>query len=397
MNLSTRTRWPAVQAALGPAGSGRRAAWGLAAGVVGTALLQFGGAAAPWALWGLLLAAGTAAWVGARQEAIPAPDPAGRAAVLPAEATAALLKRLDDAARTWCTHLDTAQTQMRDAINELLSGFDGILTQLDSLIGTGQGGEGAAAGDDPRAAMLARCEDQLRQLLRNFDGFVQSRETMLGSVRTLTQASTHLGTMAEDVSKLARQTNLLSINAAIEAARAGPSGRGFAVVAAEVRRLSSESGETGLRIGSQVSDFSNRIQQALAQAQQTTEADTRTMQASEQTINQVVQQVDGAVAQLHERAAEQSAHGELVKEQVQQMLIGFQFQDRVHQIMDQLRESMTAAVGSLDSDLRQGRIPSAEAWQALLGAGYTTAEQRAVARGQAAPAKPQAAVETTFF
>ena len=136
---------------------------------------------------------------------------------------------------------------------------------------------------------------------------------------------------------------------------------------------------------------------ALQQAQQTTEADTRAMHASEDTINQVVQQVDGAVSQLHDRAAEQTAQGELVKDQVQQLLIAFQFQDRVHQIMDQLRASMTAAVESLSGDLRQGRIPDAQAWQALLGQGYTTAEQRAVSRGQPVPAKPQAAVETTFF
>ena len=403
MNLSTRTGWTGLQAALGTAGSGRRAAWGLAAALAGSAALYWGGMVVSWTIWGLAGAAATAAFLHARRQGAQlagsstAGGRPGRAAPLPAELTAELLQRLDDASRTWCTHLDTAQAQMRDAINDLLRGFDDILTQLDALIGTAQNPSGADSGDERRAATLARCEEQLRQLLRNFDGFVRSRESMLGSVRTLTQASGNLGTMAEDVSKLARQTNLLSINAAIEAARAGPSGRGFAVVAAEVRRLSAESGETGRRIGSQVSDFSTAIQQALQQAQQTTEADTRAMHASEDTINQVVQQVDGAVSQLHDRAAEQTAQGELVKDQVQQLLIAFQFQDRVHQIMDQLRASMTAAVESLNGDLRQGRIPDAQAWQALLGQGYTTAEQRAVSRGQPAPAKPQTAVETTFF
>jgi len=404
MNLSTRTGRHRLHAALGHAGSGRRALVGLAVALAGTAALLWGGMVASWVLWGLAGAAALVAWLGARQTAArlrEAADAEGadvdQAASLPAEMTAALLKRLDDAARTWCTHLDTAQTQMRDAITDLLRGFDDILTQLDSLIGAGGGGTSGDGHGDTRAAMLAQCDQQLRQLLSNFEGFVQSREAMLGSVRTLTQASGNLRSMAEDVSKLARQTNLLSINAAIEAARAGPSGRGFAVVAAEVRRLSAESGDTGRRIGTQVNDFSESIQQAMTQAQQTTETDKRTMHASEDTINQVVQQVDGAVAQLHERAAEQTAQGELVKEHVQQLLIAFQFQDRVHQIMDQLRASMTAAVDSLSSDLRQGRIPDTEAWQALLGAGYTTAEQRAVARGQAVSTAPQASTETVFF
>jgi methyl-accepting chemotaxis protein len=404
MNPPTSSAWQALEQRLGSAGSGRRAAGGLAAALAGSAALHWGGPRMSWALWSGAVVVGAAFWLRARlqtAERATMGDTEGtsqdRATSLPAEVTTALLKRLDDASRTWCTHLETAQTQMRDAINELLRGFDDILTQLDTLIGVGDAGAGASRGDDSRAAMLAQCEEQLRQLLRNFDGFVQSRETMLGSVRALTAASGNLRTMAEDVSKLARQTNLLSINAAIEAARAGPSGRGFAVVAAEVRRLSAESGETGLRIGTQVNDFSNCIQQAMAQATQTTEADTRAMHASEDTINHVVQQVDGAVTQLHERATEQTAHGELVKDQVQQLLVAFQFQDRVHQIMDQLRGSMTAAIESLNKDLRQGRIPDAGAWQALLGTGYTTAEQRAVTRGQAVPVKPQTAVETTFF
>ncbi len=308
--------------------------------------------------------------------------------------------RLDDAARVWTTHLGTAQTQLQDATAQLLQGFDDILRELDSLIGpNGTHGPGheAAGGIDQRAAVLQRCESQLRSLLANFQGFVESREQVMGSVRTLTAASTGLRTMAEDVSKTARQTNLLSINAAIEAARAGPSGRGFAVVAGEVRRLSAESGETGRRIGQQVHAFGDVVNDALTRATQNTETDTQVIHASERTINDVVEQVDAAVAQLHSRAVEQSAQGELVKAQVEQLMVAFQFQDRVKQIMDQVHDSIHSATAVLQQALQTGQAPDADAWQALLSAGYTTAEQRAVTSGEAAPAAPQATTETTFF
>ncbi len=154
----------------------------------------------------------------------------------PAETTTALLQRLDEAARTWTSHLGTAQTQMREATDQLLQGFAQILDQLDTIVSPGDN----AGHDniDARAAVLEQCETQLRGLIERFHDFVRSREDMMGSVRSLSGASSGLRDMAEDVAKLARQTNLLSINAAIEAARAGPSGRGFAVVATEVRRLS---------------------------------------------------------------------------------------------------------------------------------------------------------------
>ena len=68
---------------------------------------------------------------------------------------------------------------------------------------------------------------------------------------------------------------------------------------------------------------------------------------------------------------EQTAQGERVKGDVEQLLIAFQFQDRVHQIMDQLRHSMTAAVHTLQGELRQGRVPDAQAWSQLLGSQNT--------------------------
>ncbi|RVU49023.1 methyl-accepting chemotaxis protein [Rubrivivax rivuli] len=342
--------------------------------------------------WRQRLGAWWPAWLGG--------EPAGsrRPTAEQAQATAELLLRLDEAARTWTAHLGTAQAQMRDATEQLLAGFMQILDQLDHIIDSrGQGGTPTAASVDERAALLLQCETELRGLLKNFQGFVQSRDVVMGSVRQLSGASQGLRDMAEDVAQLARQTNLLSLNAAIEAARAGPSGRGFAVVASEVRRLSAESGDTGRRIGERVGDFGNHMQAALAQAAESTAQDTQVIHASEETINRVVEQVDCTVSQLNERAAALSAHGESVKAQVEQLMVAFQFQDRVQQIMDQVGDSIRNAMARLAETLPAGRPPEAADWQALLSAGYTTDEQRAVAAGQQAPRPAQAATETTFF
>ena len=353
------------------------AAWLLAGGA-----LAWQGLAAAWVLW--VLAAG----------ALPLVWRLTRTAKAQATDTLAtdLAQRLDTAAQTWNTHLATAQAQLREAVDDMLGAFGSILQQLDELIGaTG------AAGDDARLATLSRCEDQLRGLLRQFETFVSSRDQMLGTVRTLSEASGALDTMAEDVSRLARQTNLLSINAAIEAARAGQAGRGFAVVASEVRRLSAESGETGVRIRTQVGEFSNRVQQVAAQTTGAMESDSQAIAASEQTVNRVVAEVDATVTELQRRSAEQSAQGERVKAQVEQLLVAFQFQDRVHQILDQLRSSMVEASSGLQQAAAKGEAPAAQAWNELLAGGYTTAEQRAVARGETVQATPARDIETTFF
>lgn len=324
--------------------------------------------------------------------------PARREAVGPVPAAEALSARLQEASRTWTTHLGTAQAQMREATEQLLAGFAQILEQLDAIIDPNRsaGRPISASGLDQRAEMLAACESRLQGLIENFHGFVQSRDEVMQSVRLLASESTSLGGMAEDVAKIARQTNLLSLNAAIEAARAGPSGRGFAVVATEVRRLSTESGDTGRRIGEHVKDFGQRMRIALNQAAEHTEHDADVIRGSEQIINQVVEQVDTAVSQLNERAAELSARGEAVRAQVEQLMIAFQFQDRVHQIMDQVNSSIASAVARLQQSLADGTAPDAEEWAALLSAGYTTDEQRCASRAES-PAAAPSSNDTTFF
>ena len=313
---------------------------------------------------------------------------------LPSTAAAEVGARLLEAAELWTAQLRLAQTQSASATGQLLQGFTEILDQLDAI--TAPDHQAASATLDQRAQLLEECEQQLRGLLDHFQGFVQSRDSVLGSVRELAGAADGLRDMADSVGLLARHTNMLSINAAIEAARAGPNGRGFAVVAGEVRRLSTESGQTGTLIAERVNNFGSRMRETLEAASAYSVRDADSIQRSEQTIGQVVQQVDGVVGALHDRATELSARGDAVRQQVQQLMVAFQFQDRVGQIVDQVIASIGSGIGLAQQALVAGQAPDPGQWQALLSSGYTTLEQREVAAGGQAGSAPTHA-ETTFF
>ena len=307
-------------------------------------------------------------------------------------------ERLHHAASLWCTHLGTAQRQMHDATEAALIGFAQILEHLDAITEQPHGAAPTAQGLDERSAMLSRCEQQLQALVQNFHGFVQSRDAVLEEVRSLAGSSVLLHEMAGEVDKLSRQTNLLSINAAIEAARAGTSGRSFAVVATEVRRLSTESGETGRRIASQVTGLSERMERTLASAARGHVRDREVIAASEHTIEAVVAQVGGTVSSMQARAAELARRGEAVRAQVEALMVAFQFQDRVQQILAQVVQSITAGSACLQQALHEGHAPDAQDWDALLTAGYTTEEQRQAAGDNGtATAAPATSAAVTFF
>jgi len=95
--------------------------------------------------------------------------------------------------------------------------------------------------------------------VKNVQAEHEERQTTHSAMSSVLASSEQIGQIVAVINEIAAQTNLLSLNAAIEAARAGDAGRGFAVVADEVRKLAMRSSKSAGEIDGLVEETKNRI------------------------------------------------------------------------------------------------------------------------------------------
>jgi len=209
-----------------------------------------------------------------------------------------ILRTLEEAGK----EMDMLTGIQSDAVHTLTSAFNQIKLLLDrqqadihSLLFS-ENAQGAQESFSFRMSSFA--ESTSKTLGRFVDTSVTMSAASMDLVEKVTTISEQMPQVMKalkDIDQIAAQTNLLALNAAIEAARAGEAGRGFAVVADEVRALSTRSGGFSNEIQAQLKSINDAIRELTEQVGQVASQDmTYVLEAK--------REVDGAIKEMLTKA-----------------------------------------------------------------------------------------------
>ena len=205
--------------------------------------------------------------------------------------------------------VDTAVTEMSSTAQEVASSAANAATATSAASHEAADAQGVVA--------------TATRSINDLVGEVDQASQVIGQ---LEQETSKIGSVVEVIRGIAEQTNLLALNAAIEAARAGEQGRGFAVVADEVRSLAGRTQQSTLEINSML----QRLQAGVAQAVQVMDTSQERSQQTVQETSKIAHSLDGVATavdtinemnlQIATAAEEQNA----VSEEINRNLVAIQ-------------------------------------------------------------------------
>lgn len=190
----------------------------------------------------------------------------------------------------------TAATQMSTAINEVSKNTQQVATE--------------AKDADNNAKQAA---NTFENTIAQITDLSQSVDHSAQTIQTLENEANSIVSVLDVIKGIAEQTNLLALNAAIEAARAGEQGRGFAVVADEVRTLASRTQESTEDINKMIASLQNGVKNAVLSMEEGKSKAARTVESagnaqnSLQGVTTYLQSISDHILQVASAVEQQSA------------------------------------------------------------------------------------------
>lgn len=173
-------------------------------------------------------------------------------------------------------------------------------------------------------------------------------EDLSGVIEKMAADSQDMVQQVSAITDIARQTNMLALNASIEASRAGESGRGFAVVASEVRKLAEETSSFAEKILAVLTGMGEEARNAVSKVQYSVEQINEGV-TSVESSREAIQHLDGVVKKNREQVIENNKHAELLIDHSTELEA---IMDNLTQISEEFTESASNTAATVDSQVK---------------------------------------------
>jgi methyl-accepting chemotaxis protein len=246
--------------------------------------------------------------------------------------------------------LQQIKTIIADAVSTMSVSFQGLhkmVMEQSGVVGTlMKDFEGSTNGDDDSEYGLGfiqfaqETDNVMRFFIEHILLISKQSVQMVEVINDVGQNMSRVEKLLGDVQNIADQTNLLALNAAIEAARAGEAGRGFAVVADEVRNLSKHSDKFSEQIRTVVSDSKSNINLAQDMVASMASRDMNLTISSKANIDKMMVDISVINTKI---AANMNLVSDLtgqINHNIDLALLGLQFEDLARQIADHSTQNL---------------------------------------------------------